>query len=101
MGGEEITAAELLTGGGFWWKSGRCSGRGCGWRPRKGPWRREGTAAGAWADRGSMGQHRCGGAGSSVPAEQGGCGVALEPGSGTRGRLRRGEMGVEGEGRGL
>ena len=51
-------------------KSGRCSGRGCGWRLRESSWRRDGTATGAWADGGSAEQRRRGGAGSSAPAER-------------------------------
>ena len=53
-----------------WVKSGRCSGRGCGWRLRERSWRRDGTATGAWADGGSAVQRRRGGAGSSAPAER-------------------------------
>ena len=53
-----------------WVKSGRCSGRGCGWGLRERSWRRDGAATGAWADGGSAVQRRRGGAGSSAPAER-------------------------------
>ena len=65
-----IRVAEGLPGVRSWVKSGRCSGRGCGWRLREHSWRRDGTATGAWADGGSAVQRRRGGAGSSAPAER-------------------------------